>query len=75
MVWKSCRLFARTVLASAQPGALLITGDLTDAKLKVGRGMQLEEEWQVGSALSNWATCPGVTIILSKGNGNLLFSR
>ena len=47
-----CRLFARTVLASAQPGALLITGDLTDAKLKVGRGTQLEEEWQVGSALS-----------------------
>ena len=35
------------MLAAAQPGALLITGDLTDAKMKVGRGMQLEEEWQV----------------------------
>lgn len=42
-----CRLFARTVLAASQPGALLITGDLTDGKTRIGRGQQLEEEWKV----------------------------
>ncbi|CAL8465131.1 g4666 [Coccomyxa elongata] len=40
------RLFARTVLASSQPGALLITGDLVDGKTLLGRGQQIEKEWQ-----------------------------
>jgi hypothetical protein len=35
------------VLLSTAPGALLITGDLTDGKTQLGRGQQLEEEWQV----------------------------
>lgn len=43
-----CRTFARTVLSGLQPGALLITGDLIDAKSRLGRGQQWEEEWQVG---------------------------
>ena len=38
---------AQTVLAAAKPGALLITGDLTDAKSQIGRGEQLEQDWQV----------------------------
>ncbi len=41
------RTFARTVLSGLQPGALLITGDLIDAKTRLGRGQQWEEEWQV----------------------------
>ncbi len=41
------RLFARTVLAASQPGALLITGDLTDGKRLIGTGEQQLQEWQV----------------------------
>ncbi|EIE20379.1 Metallo-dependent phosphatase [Coccomyxa subellipsoidea C-169] len=40
------RLFARTVLAASQPGALLITGDLTDGKRLLGTGEQQLQEWQ-----------------------------
>ena len=36
------------MLSGLQPGALLITGDLIDAKSRLGRGQQWEEEWQVG---------------------------
>jgi hypothetical protein len=57
------RTFARTVLLGLQPGALLITGDLIDAKTRLGRGRQWEEEWQVAlSSLTSGATshlcCP-----------------
>lgn len=48
------RLFARMVLASSQPGALLITGDLVDGKTLLGRGQQIEEEWQVIIQMLNW---------------------
>lgn len=34
------------MLSGLQPGALLITGDLIDAKTQLGRGQQWEEEWQ-----------------------------
>ena len=39
------------MLASSQPGALLITGDLVDGKMLLGRGQQVEEEWQVNTQL------------------------
>jgi len=44
------RTFARTVLSGLQPGALLITGDLVDAKTRLGQGQQWKEEWQVRTA-------------------------
>ena len=49
----ACRTFARTVLSGLQPGALLITGDLIDAKSRLGRGQQREEEWQVRLSRQN----------------------
>lgn len=42
------RHFARAVLKPVAPGALMITGDLVDAKTKLMRGLQNETEWQVG---------------------------
>ncbi len=42
------------VLASSQPGALLITGDLVDGKTLLGRGQQIEEEWQVIIQMLTW---------------------
>ena len=43
------RLFAATVLAGLEPGALLLTGDLVDGKTALGRGHQLKTEWEVCS--------------------------
>jgi hypothetical protein len=33
-----------------RPDAIVVTGDLTDAKAPGGRGVQYESEWQVGGA-------------------------
>ena len=44
------RLFAGTVLAGLEPGALLLTGDLVDGKTALGRGHQLKTEWEVCSS-------------------------
>lgn len=41
------RHFAQAVLKPVAPGALMITGDLVDAKTKLKRGLQNETEWQV----------------------------
>lgn len=41
--------FGRQVLASSRPGALLITGDLVDAKTRPEGSQQHKEEWQVGA--------------------------
>lgn len=41
------RHFAQAVLKPMAPGALMITGDLVDAKTKLKRGLQNETEWQV----------------------------
>lgn len=35
------------MLLGLQPGALLITGDLIDAKTKRGQGQQWVDEWHV----------------------------
>ena len=48
------RLFAGTVLAGLEPGALLLTGDLVDGKTALGRGHQLKTEWEVSSR--SWET-------------------
>lgn len=48
------RLFAGTVLAGLEPGALLLTGDLVDGKTALGRGHQLKTEWEVCSR--SWET-------------------
>lgn len=42
------RHFVDDVLRPAAPSALLISGDLVDAKTRTKRGQQSEAEWQVG---------------------------
>jgi predicted MPP superfamily phosphohydrolase len=39
--------FGQQVLTSLRPGAVLITGDLVDAKTRPEGSHQYEEEWQV----------------------------
>ena len=42
------------MLAGLEPGALLLTGDLVDGKIALGRGHQLKTEWEVCSR--SWET-------------------
>ena len=44
------------MLLGLQPGALLITGDLVDAKTKLGRGQQWEDEWRVSPSQCHLST-------------------
>ena len=44
------------MLLGLQPGALLITGDLVDAKTKLGQGQQWEDEWQVSPSKCHLST-------------------
>lgn len=46
------RAFAECVLKPLQPKALLLTGDLVDAKTQRMQGQQYEDEWQVGAKQS-----------------------
>lgn len=44
-------VFGSSVVAGVRPSALLLTGDLVDAKTSNGDGSkQHDEEWQVGAA-------------------------
>jgi predicted MPP superfamily phosphohydrolase len=40
--------FGEQVLTSVRPGAVLITGDLVDAKTRPEGSQQHEDEWKVG---------------------------
>jgi hypothetical protein len=46
--------FGQQVLTSVRPGAVLITGDLVDAKTRPEGSHQYEEEWQVTYIPNNW---------------------
>ena len=44
------REFAERVLKPLNPKALILTGDLVDAKSRQMQGGQFEDEWQVSAA-------------------------
>jgi len=65
------RHFAQAVLKPMAPGALMITGDLVDAKTKLKRGLQNETEWQAYRGLIDAAVAAGIpedTILDLRGN-------
>jgi hypothetical protein len=52
--------FGQQVLTSVRPGAVLITGDLVDAKTRPEGSHQYEEEWQVCLCTSDCRACSSV---------------
>ncbi len=46
-----CSLFANKVLPYIQPGAIIMGGDLVDAKTLFMQGHQYRQEWEVRTAL------------------------